>query len=277
MDKSIYFVATPIGNIKDITYRAVDILSKSDIIYCEDTRNSKKLLNFYNIDTKLLSYHKFNEKERASEIIENIKSKKVVSIISDAGMPIINDPGFVILQEVIKNGFSYEILPGACALINALCGSGFDIKEFSYMGFVPRTDTERKKFFEKFKNMSVTGVFYESPNRLLKTLKFLENFFGNINICVCRELTKIFEEYKRGKIVDIISYYEQKKVKGEIAIVIEKIKEEKKEMDLDFEILNLKNKNFTNKDIIKFLKENFNISKNKAYELVLNFEKERNV
>lgn len=269
---NIYFVPTPIGNMKDITLRALEVLENSDIIYCEDTRNSQNLLKFHNINTKLISYHKFNESERVEEIISNIENGKTVSIISDAGMPIINDPGFVILQEVIKKGISYEILPGACALINGICGSGFDATNFVYMGFVPKTESEREKFFKNFKDMSVTGIFYESPHRLLKTLKSLSSQFGNINVCVCRELTKLFEEYKRGCIDEIISYYEEKGVKGEIVLVIEKIVDEKETFDVANEILKFKKEGYSNKDIVKILKDNFNISKNEAYELVLNFE-----
>lgn len=269
---NIYFVPTPIGNMKDITLRALEVLENSDIIYCEDTRNSQNLLKFHNINTKLISYHKFNESERVEEIISNIESGKTVSVISDAGMPIINDPGFVILQEVIKKGISYEILPGACALINGICGSGFDATNFVYMGFVPKTESEREKFFKNFKDMSVTGIFYESPHRLLKTLKSLYAEFGNINVCVCRELTKLFEEYKRGCIDEIISYYEEKGVKGEIVLVIEKIVDKKEAFDVANEILKFKKEGYSNKDIVKILKDNFNISKNEAYELVLNFE-----
>ena len=269
---NIYFVPTPIGNMKDITLRALEVLENSDIIYCEDTRNSQNLLKFHNINTKLISYHKFNESERVEEIISNIESGKTVSVISDAGMPIINDPGFVILQEVIKRGISYEILPGACALINGICGSGFDATNFVYMGFVPKTESEREKFFKNFKDMSVTGIFYESPHRLLKTLKSLYAQFGNINVCVCRELTKLFEEYKRGCIDEIISYYEEKGVKGEIVLVIEKIVDKKEAFDVANEILKFKKEGYSNKDIVKILKDNFNISKNEAYELVLNFE-----
>ncbi len=269
---NIYFVPTPIGNMKDITLRALEVLENSDIIYCEDTRNSQNLLKFHNINTKLISYHKFNESERVEEIISNIENGKTVSVISDAGMPIINDPGFVILQEVIKRGISYEILPGACALINGICGSGFDATNFVYMGFVPKTESEREKFFKNFKDMSVTGIFYESPHRLLKTLKSLYAQFGNINVCVCRELTKLFEEYKRGCIDEIISYYEEKGVKGEIVLVIEKIVDEKETFDVANEIFKLKKEGYSNKDIVKTLKDNFNISKNEAYELVLNFE-----
>lgn len=269
---NIYFVPTPIGNMKDITLRALEVLENSDIIYCEDTRNSQNLLKFHNINTKLISYHKFNESERVEEIISNIENGKTVSVISDAGMPIINDPGFVILQEVIKRGISYEILPGACALINGICGSGFDATNFVYMGFVPKTESEREKFFKNFKDMSVTGIFYESPHRLLKTLKSLYAQFGNINVCVCRELTKLFEEYKRGCIDEIISYYEEKGVKGEIVLVIEKIVDKKEAFDVANEIFKLKKEGYSNKDIVKILKDNFNISKNEAYELVLNFE-----
>ena len=235
---NIYFVPTPIGNMKDITLRALEVLENSDI------------------NTKLISYHKFNESERVEEIISNIENGKTVSVISDAGMPIINDPGFVILQEVIIRGISYEILPGACALINGICGSGFDATNFVYMGFVPKTESEREKFFKNFKDMSVTGIFYESPHRLLKTLKSLYAQFGNINVCVD----------------EIISYYEEKGVKGEIVLVIEKIVDKKEAFDVANEILKFKKEGYSNKDIVKILKDNFNISKNEAYELVLNFE-----
>ena len=277
MDKvsNIYFVPTPIGNMMDITLRALDILSKSDIIYCEDTRNSYNLLKFHNIETKLISYHKFNENERVSEILKNINDGKIISIISDAGMPIINDPGFVILQEIIKKGISYEILPGACALINGLCGSGFDSTKFVYMGFVPKTNSERDKYFKNFQKINLTGVFYESPHRLLKTLRFLYDTFGNIEICVCRELTKLFEEYKKGKIEDIISYYDQKGVKGEIVLVLDKIDSCKTEISIEEKISDLKEKGYSNKEIVKNLKNNLNMSKNKIYELVLSFDEKK--
>lgn len=272
---NIYFVPTPIGNIKDITLRALEVLKNSDVIYCEDTRNSSNLLKFYNIDAKLISYHKFNENERVNEIIKSINEGKTVSIISDAGMPIINDPGFIILCEIIKKNISYEILPGACALINGLCGSGFDSTKFVYMGFVPKTKSEKEKYFENFKNMEVTGVFYESPHRLLKTLQFIEEKFGDINLCVCRELTKLFEEYKRGKVSEIISYYSEKGVRGEIVLVIEKIETVKENVDLITEISDLKVKGLSNKQIVKELKEKLQLSKNEIYTAVLEYDKEK--
>lgn len=270
---NVYFVPTPIGNIKDITFRAIEVLKLSDIIYCEDTRNSGKLLKYYNIDTKLSSYHKFNENERVEEIVREAENGKIISIISDAGMPIINDPGFIILKALIEREISFEILPGACALINGLCGSGFDASEFSYMGFVPKSNTEREKYFSRFSTMKITGIFYESPHRLLKTLDFLYNKFGNINICICRELTKLFEEYKRGKILDVIEYFEEKGVKGEIVIVIEKIEEDKTEVDYEQKIRELLDNGYRNKEIVKILKEKYNISKNEAYDLVLKIDK----
>lgn len=270
---NVYFVPTPIGNIKDITFRAIEVLKLSDIIYCEDTRNSGKLLKYYNIDTKLSSYHKFNENERVEEIVREAENGKIISIISDAGMPIINDPGFIILKALIEREISFEILPGACALINGLCGSGFDASEFSYMGFVPKSNTEREKYFSRFSTMKITGIFYESPHRLLKTLDFLYNKFGNINICICRELTKLFEEYKRGKILDVIEYFEEKGVKGEIVIVIEKIEEDKIEVDYEQKIRELLDNGYRNKEIVKILKEKYNISKNEAYDLVLKIDK----
>lgn len=271
---SVYFVSTPIGNIKDMTFRAVEILKLSDIIYCEDTRNSKKLLNFYEIDTKVSSYHKFNENERISEIVREVEDGKIISIISDAGMPIINDPGYVILKELIEREIAFEILPGACALINGLCGSGFDASEFIYMGFVPKTNSEREKYFEKFVNSGVTGIFYESPHRLLKTLEFLKNKFGEIEICVCRELTKLFEEYKRGKISEILSYFEEKGVKGELVLVIDKINTlDLEEINYEEKIRELINDGYRNKEIVNILKNDYKMSKNQAYNLVLEINK----
>lgn len=270
---SVYFVSTPIGNIKDITFRAIEILKLSDIIYCEDTRNSKKLLNYYGIDTKVSSYHKFNENERISEIVSETQKGKIVSIISDAGMPIINDPGYIILKELIEREISFEILPGACALINGICGSGYDSSEFIYMGFVPKTNSEREKYFEKFIKSGVTGIFYESPHRLLKTLEFLKNKFGEINICVCRELTKLYEEYKRGNISSVIEYFEEKGVKGEIVIVIEKIDFVEEEIDYYKKIEELLNHGYRNKEIVNILKKEYKISKNEAYSLVLEINK----
>lgn len=270
---SVYFVSTPIGNIKDITFRAVEILKLSDIIYCEDTRNSKKLLNYYEIDTKVSSYHKFNENERISEIVREVENGKIISIISDAGMPIINDPGYVILRELIEREISFEILPGPCALINGLCGSGYDASEFIYMGFVPKTNSEREKYFEKFSNSNVTGIFYESPHRLIKTMEFLKDKFGEIDICVCRELTKLFEEYKRGKISEVIEYFEEKGVKGEIVLVVDKIKVEHKEIDYFEKINELMNDGYSNKDIVNILKKQYKMSKNEAYNLVLEINK----
>lgn len=272
---NIYFVPTPIGNMKDITLRALEVLKNSDVIYCEDTRNSSNLLKFYNIDAKLISYHKFNENERVNEIVKSINEGKTVSIISDAGMPIINDPGFIILREIIKKNISYEILPGSCALINGLCGSGFDSTKFVYMGFIPKTKSEKEKYFENFKKTEVTGVFYESPHRLLKTLQFIEEKFGDINLCVCRELTKLFEEYKRGKVSEIISYYSQKGVRGEIVLVIEKIETVKENVDLITEISDLKVKGLSNKQIVKELKEKLQLSKNEIYTAVLEYDKEK--
>ncbi len=188
----LYIIPTPIGNLKDITYRAIEILSSVDIIYAEDTRVSLKLLNHYSIKTVLKSYHKYNEHGKIKQIIEELISGKTIAIISDAGTPGISDPGFLIIREAINNNIEVDCLPGSTALIPALVVSGFPLDRFIFEGFLPQKG--RKTRIQQIANNDCTTVIYESPHRLLKLLKELHEYIGNNRrICVCREISKFIK------------------------------------------------------------------------------------
>ena len=220
----LYIVPTPIGNLTDITYRAVEVLTHCNIIYAEDTRISKKLLDHYSIGTRIESFHKYNEHIKLKSIIKKLELKNKIAIISDAGTPGISDPGFLIVRESVKNGFDVICLPGPTALIPAIIQSGFPTDRFIFEGFLP-LKKGRKKRLESLANESRTIVLYESPHRILKSLKqFTEFFGGNRKISVVRELTKKFENQFRGSINDAIKFYEKNKPKGEFVICISSLK-----------------------------------------------------
>ena len=217
----IYVIPTPIGNLEDITLRAITTLKNVDFILAEDTRKSKKLLNHYNISTKIISYHQHNEHQKLMKIIENIKSGINYAIISDAGTPSISDPGFLLVRECIKNDILVETLPGPTALIPALVNSGLASDRFVFEGFLPHNKGRLKRLL-KLKAEERTIVLYESPHRLLKTLSSLIEIFGSgRKVSVSRELTKIYEETKRGTVKEVLDYFSQAKIKGEFVIVIE--------------------------------------------------------
>lgn len=220
----LYIVPTPIGNLKDITLRAIETLKNSDLILAEDTRTSKKLLKEYGIETQLRSFHQHNEHKVLKNIIDELKSGKQISIISDAGTPGISDPGYLLVRECIVQEIEIETLPGATAFIPALINSGFPNHNFIFEGFLP-LKKGRKSKLEELAKESRTFILYESPHRLVKTLNQLnENLGENRKVSVSRELTKIHEETKRGSFQDVISYYTDHPPKGECVIVIENVK-----------------------------------------------------
>ena len=194
----LYLVATPIGNLEDITFRAINTLKMVDIIYCEDTRTSLKLLNHYDIKAPLHSYHLFNENEISEKIINNINDGKNVAIISDAGMPVISDPGWVAVNEAIKNDVEVVIVPGVSAGITALVGSGLNSYQYYFAGFFNSKKTKREKELEKLVKREETIVFYESPHRIEETLRIIDKLYQDRQIVIARELTKKHEEYLRG-------------------------------------------------------------------------------
>ena len=217
----LYIVSTPIGNLSDITLRALEVLKKSDYILCEDTRTSKNLLDRYEIKSKLISNHKFNEKKNLSKIIEILNSDCIVSLISDAGTPGISDPGFLLTRACIENNIEVECLPGATAFVPALVNSGLPNDKFVFEGFLPVKKGRQTRFL-LLSEEKKTMIFYESPHKLLKTLTDFVTYFGEERqLSVSRELTKIFEETKRGTTKEVLEYFSKKPTKGEIVIVVD--------------------------------------------------------
>ncbi len=216
----LFIVPTPIGNLKDITIRAIDTLQTVDIIYAEDTRISLKLLNHYEISTPMQSFHMHNEHDKINNIVRSFKQGKTAAIISDAGTPGISDPGFLLVRACIESDIEVECLPGATALIPALINSGFPCEKFSFEGFLP-AKKGRTKRLKEIVTQEKTMIFYESPHRLIKTLKdFSEYFTGENQVSVSREISKKFEETVRGTLLQVIDHFEKNKPKGEFVIVL---------------------------------------------------------
>jgi 16S rRNA (cytidine1402-2'-O)-methyltransferase len=271
----LYLVSTPIGNLKDITYRAVEILGKSDYILCEDTRVSQNLLNKYNIKSNLISNHKFNEKKNVKKIIDLLKSEKIISLISDAGTPSISDPGSILIKECIKNGISVEPIPGATAVAAAVSISGFSEKFFFY-GFFP---DQKKTLMKDLKNLSEINssiVFFVSPKKINKIIPELKFFFAGRKIVFCREISKLYEEFIRVSIDDLKPF--SKEPRGEFTIVISEIeigKKYSKELDESVKI-NIKKmiNKLSVKEIINIIKQNNDISKKEIYNYCLKLKDE---
>jgi 16S rRNA (cytidine1402-2'-O)-methyltransferase len=217
----LYIVPTPIGNLEDFSFRAIKILKESDLILAEDTRKSSILLKHYDIDSPKQAHHKFNEHRSVKNIVEKIKKGGIISLISDAGTPGISDPGYLLVRECISNGIDVECLPGPTSFIPALVNSGFPSDRFCFEGFLPHKKGRQKRLKE-LSEEGRTMIFFESPHRLVKAMEqFLEFFGDERNISVSRELTKVYEETRRGTIRELIDHYSGKKVKGEIVIVVE--------------------------------------------------------
>jgi 16S rRNA (cytidine1402-2'-O)-methyltransferase len=216
----LYIVATPIGNIKDITLRAIEVLKSVDLILCEDTRETKKLLNYYGIKKPLLSYYREIEKKRVNKVIELLKEGKEIALVCDRGTPGISDPAYILVKEVYKNNLKVSPVPGPSALTASLSISGFPLDRVYFYGFLPKKENEKRKIFEKWKNMDETIVFFESVHRIEKTINLLCEIIPEKEICICRELTKIFEEIIRGKIKDVYEIFKKEKKKGEFVLII---------------------------------------------------------
>jgi len=222
----LFIVPTPIGNLEDITLRAIRVLKEVDLIIAEDTRTSSHLLRHYDISNKTDSFHKFNEHHKLEKFLNLLKQGLNIALVSDAGTPSISDPGFLIVRECVRNQIEVECLPGAVALIPALVNSGFPSDRFVFEGFLPQKKGRNKRL-EKLVHEERTIIFYESPFRLVKTLEQLKTFFsGDHQVCVSRELTKIYEENIRGTLDEVILHYNKKPPKGEIVIVFNPLKNE---------------------------------------------------
>ena len=220
MSGKLYLVATPIGNLDDITYRAVKVLAEADLIAAEDTRKTRILLNNFEIKKPLISYHEHNKKSKEEELINRLKAGENIALVSDAGTPCINDPGADITIAAIKEDIEVIAIPGASAILTALISSGLDTKRFAYEGFLPREKKERRELLEKLKTEDRTMVFYEAPHRLMAFLTDLEQVLGNREIAIGRELTKYYEETVRGDIAHCRRYFTDKEPKGEFTVVV---------------------------------------------------------
>lgn len=262
----LYIVATPIGNLEDITLRALKVLQEVDVIAAEDTRHTLKLLNHFNISKPLISYHRHNEEFKVVNIIEKLKSGENVAIVSDAGTPGISDPGEIAIKAAIEEEIEIIPIPGACAMINALIASGIDTKEFTFIGFLPLNKKLRREKLKELQNSNKTVILYEAPHKLESTLSDLKQILESRSVVIARELTKIHEEFIRGKIDEVIE--KTKGVRGEIVIIIEKkVVEEKEEIKLNiedqYEVYEKEGMN--KKDIIKKIAKERELSKNEVY------------
>ena len=267
---TLYLVATPIGNLEDITLRAIRILKEVDLIAAEDTRQTLKLLNHFEISKKLISYHRHNEDIKKDLLIEKLLEGQNIAIVTDAGTPAISDPGEEIVKEAIKNNIKVIPIPGACALINALIASGLDTKEFSFYAFLPLNKKLRKNKIEEIKKDGKTAIIYEAPHKLINTLNDILINLGDRNIVLARELTKIHEEFIRGNVSEIVNKYKENEPKGEFIILIEgiKIKEENNLNNLSLEehYKYYENQGLDKKEIIKKIAKDRNVNKNEIYQ-----------
>ncbi len=216
----LYIVSTPVGNLADITLRALETLRAVDLIAAEDTRRTRKLLSYFEIHKPTVSYHEHNARTRGSELLEKIVSGKSVALVTDAGTPCISDPGYLLVEAALARGIELVAVPGPTALISALVVSGLPTHPFVFLGFPPAKGAERRRFFEKYATLDMTLLLYESPNRLEKTLKSMEEAWGDRKMAVARELTKLHEEVFRGRISEALSHFAGE-VRGEIALVVE--------------------------------------------------------
>jgi len=262
-----YIVPTPIGNLGDITLRAIEVLKSVDLIACEDSRVTQKLLNHFDIRTKCVSYHKYNEKERISQILDFLKTGQKMALVSDAGTPLICDPGCVIVDELRKNGFRVTALAGANAVVTFLSQVARDSEDFKFIGFLPKT---KQKIEETaIKNRLENLVFYESPNRIIQTLEIIQSVRPHSKAAIGRELTKVFEEVLVDDIEKVTEYLKSNIARGEFVVMIFKEEICDKDFELEDKIEILKNNGFGAKDISVILAGLFGVNKNKVYKTII--------
>ena len=271
----LYIVSTPIGNLQDITLRAINILKNSELILCEDTRISIKLLKKFSINTKMMSYHKFNERKNLEKIIQLIKNNKIVSLISDAGTPVISDPGIILIKECIKNDIALHPVPGPSAVISALSISGFKDK-FLFYGFLPNSESQIKNEIKNLSDFPYSIIFFVSPNKINKVIKIIKIFFSDRKIIIAKEMTKIYESFIRDDVnlLDISKY----NLKGELTMVIsDKFNVKKKSLNQLSESvkseIKLMLKKYSNRDVAGFISNREKISKKIIYDYCVTLKK----
>ena len=271
----LYCVSTPIGNMGDISFRAVKILQESDLILCEDTRVTKKILQKFEINKKLISNHKFNENKNLEKVMEILKNNKIVSLVSDAGTPAVSDPGRILIKECRKNEIEIFPIPGASAVSAAISISGFS-DNFYFCGFLPEKQNQIKKLFQNLSLLESSIIFFISPNKLEKRINDIKEFFSNRDIVICREITKYHEEYIRTSVKDLSNVNFSRK--GEITVVISEPKKEKlsfKELEeSDKKKINKLIQKMSIKDIVKKISEDREISKKLVYNYCLEIKNE---
>ncbi len=276
---TLYLVATPIGNLQDISLRALETLKTVNLIACEDTRHTRKLLTHFGISARLVSYHEHNEQQRAEELAENLSEGKSIAVVSDAGTPAICDPSFRIVQKAIEIGAKIVPIPGAVAFVNALIVSGLPTDSIFFGGFLPSKKGERRKRLEEVKSIPATLCFYETPHRIAKSLADCAEVLGNRNAAVVRELTKIHEEIIRGNLNDLAEKFSKIQVKGEIVLVIERFEITNYKLQISDNktiserISELESEGFDHKFALKKAAKEFGLSKSEAYLLKVKSKK----
>ena len=265
-NNKLYLVPTPIGNMKDITYRAIEVLNGVNVVYSEDTRVTKILLDYYGIKVKLVPCHKFNEKKIYPQVINNLQNGNSVALVTDRGTPLISDPGYIVVNEVIKSGFSVVSLPGPSALLPALNVSGIPADKFLFYGFLSNKFEESISELKMLKNINFTIILYESPHRLIKTLHNIKNILGNNFISISREISKLHEEVFRGTVQEAINTYIAPK--GEFVIVIDN-NDKLEDISIAYDELNeLINYGMDKKSAMKYVSKKYDVSKNVLYNMV---------
>ncbi len=272
MPGTLYLVATPIGNLQDITFRALETLKTVDVIACEDTRQTRKLLSFYSISNKLISYHEHNESERAGEFAGRLEQGQSIAIVSDAGTPGINDPGYKMVQKAYEIGAAVVPIPGAVAFVNAAVASGLPSDSLFFGGFLPSRKGERRKRLADVKTVPATLIFYESPHRLGKSLTDCLEILGNRQTAVARELTKIHEEIVRGDLKELSEKFSAVSPKGEIVLLIDRAADEDREMkntqSLVDRVKEIEREGLDHKTALKRAAKEFGLSKSEAYRIL---------
>jgi 16S rRNA (cytidine1402-2'-O)-methyltransferase len=271
----LYLVPTPIGNLEDMSFRAVRIMKEADYIAAEDTRNTKKLCNHFEIDTPIVSYHEHNRMVSGAKIIEKLKEGSKIALVSDAGMPTISDPGYELVVEATNEEITVVPLPGANAALTSLIASGISTQPFYFYGFLSRQKKDRKKELEALKHHKETMIFYESPHRLKETLQQIEEIFGNRQMTLCRELTKKFEEFIRGTTSELVQWATHGEVRGEFCMIIEGSKEEAVKEESWWESLSISQhidhyitvKGHSSKEAIKEVAKDRNLQKREVYQV----------
>lgn len=270
----LYLVPTPIGNLEDMSFRAVRLLKESDYIAAEDTRNTKKLCNHFEISTPIVSYHEHNKETSGEKLIQKLMEGAKIALVSDAGMPTISDPGYELVVAAIHEELTVVPLPGANAALTALIASGLSTQPFYFYGFLPRQKKEKKKELEGLSEIMATVILYESPHRLKETLQQLFEVFGDRKISICRELTKRYEEFVRGTISEILEWASKDEVRGEFCLIIEGSSKRKEEQHEWWQDLSLPEhvehyisvKNLSSKEAIKQTAKDRNINKRDVYQ-----------